>query len=160
MWLNTKSTLTQIPESKMLKHSPFSPPQHHIHGYCMDMGRVANFKRVWFWFLLAQAGWNHPCCMYTHTQTHTQTHKHRCTRVCHSPPHTLTHWLADFVMGLSLTHWLCYVTTTETALPPSSPTLPSLSAPPCIHAVFSREALALHSPLSATTPPSSCSGGW
>ena len=92
------------------------------------------------------------CRTYTHTHTH--GHKHRCTGVCHSHPHALTHWLADFVMGLSLTHWLCYVTTTESAPPPSSPPSPSLSAPPCIHAVFSREAPALH------PSPSSSSGGW
>lgn len=52
------------------------------------------------------------------------------------------------MMGLSDTLTVGSATTTETARPPfllPAPSLsPSLSAPPCIHAVFSREALALH----------------
>lgn len=97
----------------------------------------------------------------SHRHKHTQCRKHRNTGVCHSPQHALTHWLADFVMGLSLTHWLCYVTTRETAFPPPFPLPPSVPAPPCIYAVFSREALAHLPPSSSsTTSAPSYSGGW
>lgn len=104
--------------------------------------RVANFGRVWFWLL-------------SHAM------RHVCMHACAAPPppsHALTHWLADLVMGLSLTQWLCYVTTTQTALPAS--TLPP-PRPPLVSMQFLAEkALALHLPTAAILPPSFYSGGW
>lgn len=145
--------------------SIFSP--FHQHGYCTHVamrilggcGQIpTRFGRM-----------KSPMAMCTRAQTHTLSHRHKHTRcrkhrntgVRHSPQHALTHWLADFVMGLSLTHWLRYVTTRETAPPPPSLLPPSLPAPPCIYAVFSREALAHLPPSSSsTTSAPSYSGGW
>ena len=111
--------------------------------------RVANLMRVWSDFsTLRQDKISRATHTHWHRHKHTQSHKHRCMRVCHSPPHTLTHWLAHSVMGPSVTHWLRYITTTETALPSVSFSPP---APPCIHAVFSRAALP-HTPLPPLLP--------
>lgn len=147
--------------------SIFSP--FHRHGYCTHVAmrilggcgqispRFGRMKSPMPVCTRAQT------CMLSHRHKHTQCRKHRNTGVRHSPQHALTHWLADFVMGLSLTHWLRYVTTRETAFPPPSPLPPSLPAPPCIYAVFSREALAHIPPSSSsssTTSALSYSGGW
>lgn len=122
---NIQSNLTEL---KMLKPSPFS-----LHSDIILMDTACIW--AWEWWILWGCGLISPCSdgmkspmPYVHT--HTQSHKHRCTRVCHSPQHALTHWLADFVMGLSLTHWLCYVTTTEAALPSPLPSVSLSLGPP------------------------------
>lgn len=84
--------------------------------------------------LSAETGWSQPCPTRMHKHAHGR--KHRRTCVCHSTLHALTQWLADLVMGPSLTV-LRYNNRDR-------PT--SLAAPPCIHAVFSSEAPALIPP--------------
>lgn len=70
-----------------------------------------------------------------HTHRHAQSSKSTQARACHSPAHALTHRFCDGPVSDTLTA----LTTTEAERPPPPP--PPL-APPCIHAVFSREALA------------------
>lgn len=107
----------------------------------------AYFRRVWFDFSqLRQDEISHAACIHTHANT--ARVKNTGAHACAPPHHTL--WHTDWL----ILWWACLWHTDCATLqqqrpphPPPSPLPPSLSAPPCIHAVFSREALALHAPL-------------
>lgn len=95
--------------------------------------------------------------LHIHTHTDTSIPKAINTDACTSatPHHTL--WHTDWLIPWWARLWHTDCATLQQQRPPS-PLSPSLPAPPCIHAVFSREALP-HIPPSISTPPSS-SGGW
>lgn len=133
--------------------------------------------RMWPWeflegvvrFLLASAGWNHQWqYLHTHrrarslTDTNIPSVVNTGAQACATPRSMLWHtdWL--ILWWACLWHTDCATLQQERPPPPPpSPLPPSLPAPPCIYAVFSREALAHLPPSSSsTTSAPSYSGGW
>lgn len=102
------------------------------------------------WLLAALNGWNQPCC----TNWQTRSESHSCARVCHSPHHTI--WHTDWLISWWACLWHTDCARLQQETQPSFPfLLTHLLAPPCIHAVFSREAPTLLLHTAATSPVSS-----